>query len=105
MYFLQHVNRVFLRSEPIKNFSSFSVIPKAPYIERSYRDSIVIYFVYKKKGDKGVIFADMEINYDKLAAAILRQQQQQQPSVVPDAAILNPSEQERGASSSNTGNF
>ena len=41
----------------------------------------------------GVIFADMEIDYDKLAAAILRQQQQQQPSVVPDAAILNPSEQ------------
>ena len=81
MYFLQHVNRVFLRSEPIKNFSSFSVIPKAPYIERSYRDSIVIYFVYKKKGDKGVIFADMEIDHDKLAAAILRQQQRQQPSV------------------------
>jgi len=53
----------------------------------------------------GVIFADMEIDYDKLAAAILRQQQQQQPSVVPDATILNPSEQERGASSSNTGNF
>ena len=38
----------------------------------------------------------MEIDYDKLAAAIVRQQQQQQPSVVPDAAILNPSEQERG---------
>ena len=53
----------------------------------------------------GVIFADMEIDYDKLAAAILRQQQQQQPSVVPDAAILNPPEQERGASLSNTGNF
>ena len=47
----------------------------------------------------------MEIDYDKLAAAILRQQQQQQPSVVPGAAILNPSEQERGASSSNTGKF
>ena len=46
----------------------------------------------------------MEIDYDKLAATILRQQQKQ-PSVVPDAAILNPSEQERGASSSNTGNF
>ena len=45
----------------------------------------------------------MEIDCDKLAVAILRQQQQQQPSVVPDAAILNPSEQERGASSSNTG--
>jgi len=44
----------------------------------------------------------MEIDYDKLAAAILRQQQQQ-PSVVPEAAI-NPSEQERGASSSSTGN-
>ena len=53
----------------------------------------------------GVTFADMEIDYDKLVAAILRQQQQQQPSVVPDAAILNSSEQERGASSSNTGNF
>ena len=38
----------------------------------------------------GVIFADMEIDYDKLAAAILRQQQQQLP-VVRDAAILNPS--------------
>ena len=47
----------------------------------------------------------MEIDYDKLAAAILRQQQQQQPSVVPGDAILNPSEQERGASSSNTGKF
>jgi len=35
----------------------------------------------------------MEIDYDKLAAAILRQHQQQQPSVVPDSAILNPSEQ------------
>ena len=44
----------------------------------------------------------MEIDYDKLAAAILQQQRQPQPSVVPDAAILNPSEQERGASSSNT---
>ena len=53
----------------------------------------------------GVIFADVEIDYDKLAAAILRQQQQQQPFVVPDAAMLNPSEQERGASSSNTRNF
>ena len=51
----------------------------------------------------GVIFADMEIDYDKLAAAILRQQQQQQP-VVRDAAILNSSQQERGASSSNTDN-
>ena len=49
----------------------------------------------------------MEIDYDKLAAAILQQQRQPQPSVVPDAAILinRPSEQERGASSSNTGNF
>ena len=36
----------------------------------------------------GVIFADMEIDYDILAAAILRQQQQQRPSVVPDAAIF-----------------
>ena len=30
----------------------------------------------------------MEIDYDILAAAILRQQQQQRPSVVPDAAIF-----------------
>ena len=35
----------------------------------------------------------MEIDYDKLVQLQLRQQQQQQPSFVPDAAILNPSQQ------------
>ena len=36
----------------------------------------------------------MEIDYDKLAAAILRQQQQQ-PSVAREVAVLNSPEQER----------
>ena len=44
----------------------------------------------------------MEIDYDKLAAAVLRQQQQQ-PSVAREVAVLNSPQQERGVSSSNTG--